>query len=448
MTVNKLKVIIVGAGFGGLAAAIECAGRGMDVTVIEKYPDSNSQGDILDFFPNAGRIIKRWDHGRVGQQIHDTGCSRIRAMELCKFDGKFVTNVPWARDDKEHDMTYAGHRGKVHAIFLAHAKTLVNDIRVGVAVTGYLEEEGRAGVVLATGETLWGDCVIAADGPRSIARAKVLKLDDSVNDGRSSGWAVFRSFFKTDEAMRNHPGLEGLFHEDRDTVRFWMYDNLSLMAFVWNDGKDIAWVLIHPDDKESSESWSNIAERDHVAKWMEFFPAKDAQALFQVTPIGKTIDFKLVYRPVIDNWVSSGGRTILIGDAAHANLPTAGQGASQALEDAVTVAQCLEMSRGDVKLALEAAQRIRYHRSNAVHKSGQQNRDAFYKIPWDDIEANPEGWAKKRFPKLKPWDPLEFAREQFPKVAEDIKKGIKGHLDDVAVPPPQGGYWGDAAEMK
>lgn len=45
MTENEqLKVIIVGAGFGGLGAAIECADRGMDVTVIEKYPDSNSQG--------------------------------------------------------------------------------------------------------------------------------------------------------------------------------------------------------------------------------------------------------------------------------------------------------------------------------------------------------------------------------------------------------------------
>jgi hypothetical protein len=107
----------------------------------------------------------------------------------------------------------------------------------------------------------------------------------------------------------------------------------------------------------------------------------------------------------------------------------------------VTVAHCLEQSGGDVKLALEAAQRIRYHRSNAVHRSGQVNRDAFYKIPWDTIEADPELWAKKRFPKLKPWDPLHFAREQFPKVTEDIRKGVTGSLDDVAVPPPAGGYW-------
>ena len=177
---------------------------------------------------------------------------------------------------------------------------------------------------------------------------------------------------------------------------------------------------------------------------MEYFPAPDAQALFEVTPVGKTIDFKLVYRPAIDKWTSKGGRIILIGDAAHANLPTAGQGASQAMEDAVTVAHCLEAANGDVKLALEAAQRIRYHRSNAVHKSGQVNRDAFYKIPWEEIEKAPAEWAKKRFPKLRRWDPLEFATQQFPKVAADIRNGVTGSLDDVAVPIPEEGYWSTA----
>lgn len=174
---------------------------------------------------------------------------------------------------------------------------------------------------------------------------------------------------------------------------------------------------------------------------MKPFTGKDARALLDITPLERTIDFKLVYRPTIPRWTSEGGRTILIGDAAHANLPTAGQGASQALEDATTVAYCLGACGGDVQLGLDAAQRIRYHRSNAVHKSGQLNRDAFQNIPWGEIEANPKQWAKKRFPKLKPWDPLKWAEEQFPQVADDIRKGKQGSLDEVAVPLPEGGIW-------
>lgn len=51
---NQIKVIIVGAGFGGLGAAIECAGRGMDVTLLEKYPDSNSQGGESQLWVGRG----------------------------------------------------------------------------------------------------------------------------------------------------------------------------------------------------------------------------------------------------------------------------------------------------------------------------------------------------------------------------------------------------------
>lgn len=164
-------------------------------------------------------------------------------MELWKYDGTFLTPVPWARNGDEHTSTFAGHRGKQHAIFMEYAKTLVDDIRIGLSVLEYLEEEDRAGVRLESGETLWADCVIAADGPRSIARKQVLGLWD---ESKSSGWAVFRSFFKTTPEMRAHPGLQNFFYADRDTVRFWMYENLSLMAFAWNGGEDVAWVLIHP----------------------------------------------------------------------------------------------------------------------------------------------------------------------------------------------------------
>jgi 2-polyprenyl-6-methoxyphenol hydroxylase-like FAD-dependent oxidoreductase len=174
---------------------------------------------------------------------------------------------------------------------------------------------------------------------------------------------------------------------------------------------------------------------------MSYFTGTDAQTLLDITPERKSIDFKLVYRPPIDKWTSTGGRTILIGDAAHANLPTAGQGASQAVEDAITVAYCLQNCERDVRLALEATQRIRFHRSNAVHKSGQANRDAFFKTPWEDIEADPDKFTRKRWPKLKIWDPLEFAEKQFPKVAKDIKDNVSGSPEELAIPVPDGGYW-------
>ncbi|KAH8665378.1 hypothetical protein BGZ61DRAFT_484468 [Ilyonectria robusta] len=78
------------------------------------------------------------------------GCNKTRAMEVHKYDGKYVTEVDWARSEFEHDIIYAGHRGKLHSIILAHAKSLVPDIRIGVGVTKYLENETQPVVVLST----------------------------------------------------------------------------------------------------------------------------------------------------------------------------------------------------------------------------------------------------------------------------------------------------------
>jgi 2-polyprenyl-6-methoxyphenol hydroxylase-like FAD-dependent oxidoreductase len=66
MTSDDLVVLIVGGGFGGLTAAIECQLRGTKSTIIETYPTSATYGDIIDFFPNGGRIIENWENGKFG----------------------------------------------------------------------------------------------------------------------------------------------------------------------------------------------------------------------------------------------------------------------------------------------------------------------------------------------------------------------------------------------
>lgn len=202
-----------------------------------------SCADILDVFPNAGSIIKRWNDGKVGEENHRTGCNKIRSMEIYKYDGKYLAESGWARNEREHDLTYAGHRGKLHSNILAYAKIIVPELNFGVGVTQYVENQNQAGVVLSTGETVWADYVIAPDGARSIARQTVLGVED-VN--RDNSWATFRTFFTLDENARNQFAAHGLIRDDQDMVRFCIYDNLSLMCFIWNSGHDTAWTLIHP----------------------------------------------------------------------------------------------------------------------------------------------------------------------------------------------------------
>ncbi|KAJ0284061.1 hypothetical protein Brms1b_006840 [Colletotrichum noveboracense] len=412
---TPLEVIVVGAGFGGLSAAIECRLRGMKVTLIEIH--------IIDFFVNGGLVISRWDDGKVGQEILSIGCESD-VLEMYKYDGTLLHPVPWFTKDEDRTKTFAAHRGKQHGIFMAYARRLGVQIELGKSIVDYKESEehNQAGVTFEDGKTIWADCVIAADGSRSFVRKAVLGLE---NEEEKSGWAIF-SFFRNGE----------------DIIKAWAYDNLSILAYSWNGGKEVAWVMMHPDNNDVEESWSHSVPKSAVDPFISVF-APECKALLECTPPECLIDFKLVYRPHIKKWTSKGGRIILIGDAAHAHLPTSGQGGSQAIEDAVTVAACLGKSDGDVKLALEVAQRLRYHRANKFHANAIVHRDVFHKVDWDTIQANPKEWAMKRFPRVRDFDAQAVVDEWYDKVKEDVISGKEGTLEELAIPllPKEGVYW-------
>lgn len=84
------------------------------------------------------------------------------------------------------------------------------------------------------------------------------------------------------------------------------------------------------------------------------------KAIVEKTP--SVVDWKLVYRDPLPRWVSDKGRITLLGDSAHPFLPTSAQGATQAMEDGVTIAVCLKRagSKDRIPAAVRAYQDIRY----------------------------------------------------------------------------------------
>lgn len=82
------------------------------------------------------------------------------------------------------------------------------------------------------------------------------------------------------------------------------------------------------------------------------------KAIVEKTP--SLVDWKIVYRDPLPRWVSDHGRITLLGDSAHPFLPTSAQGATQAMEDGVTLAVCLKRGgKGRVPAAVRAYQDIR-----------------------------------------------------------------------------------------
>ncbi|KAF2139112.1 uncharacterized protein K452DRAFT_233183 [Aplosporella prunicola CBS 121167] len=399
-----ITVLIIGAGFAGLTAAIECTRHAQRVILLEAAPALKPLGDIISLGHNAGRIIQRWDGGRVARELAPL-CHRSSGMAVRSADGELLVHQEWADSDaafaKGDGEKFNGHRAEIHEVLWRHARRVGVDVRLGCRVERYFESADGAGVVLAgSGEKVTADVVLAADGVRSTARTAVLGYEDRP---KSSGYAIWRAWFSAEELAKEpltrHLVVDGDRHEA------WIGPDVHFIAASLKGGKDFSWVCTHKDTTDVKESWSAPGSIDEaLAVLANWDPV--VRAIVRLTPPARLVDWKLVYRDPLPTWVSPGRRIALLGDAAHPFLPTSIQGASQAMEDGATLAVCLELAgtagtagtgaaegtraRNGVPEALRAYERIRYERVRRAQKTGESTRDRWHKADVEQVRRDPD----------------------------------------------------------
>lgn len=166
-----LRVVIVGAGFCGLTAAIECQLRGMHPILVEIYNGPSSHGDLLDFVSNAGRVFNSWDDGKVRKALFAGGVNAARFLELFNQRDELLRRDDWPQDyDLGAEGVFARHRGSMHRVIYKYAQKIGVEIQAGNKVVQYLDSDTELGVLLADGRKVFGDVVLACDGPKSLAR--------------------------------------------------------------------------------------------------------------------------------------------------------------------------------------------------------------------------------------------------------------------------------------
>ena len=158
--------------------------------------------------------------------------------------------------------------------------------------------------------------------------------------------------------------------------------------------------------------------------------------IVKVTPESRLTDYKLVWRDAIHTWLSPSKRCAVIGDAAHCHLPTSGQGACMAVEDGITVAICLQKCGGDIELALQIFERIRFNRSHVIHQGSISTRDIYHKNDWtpEFVREHPNSLIMPFFPWIVSFDPAKTAEDNFDRLAADVKSGKQGSIEELALP--------------
>ncbi|KAL1845162.1 hypothetical protein VTK73DRAFT_1004 [Phialemonium thermophilum] len=413
-----IRVIVVGAGFGGLAAAIECHRQGHDVEIYEAFPELKVLGDIISFGPNAGRIFWRWSHGKIARRMRELSIDLRRyGFNIHKYDtGEIVVNQK-TPEYSEEEAAYNGHRGELHQVVFDYARDELRiPIHLNHRIEQYFEEDGAAGIVLHDGTRVSADIVIAADGVRSKAREIVLGYEDKP---KSSGYAVWRTWFPATDMLADPETAH--FCNNGDTFNGWIGPDMHFLFSTIKNGSDCCWVLTHPDVHDIKESWSFPGKLSEVKEAVKDWDPMVTRIISK-TPEDRLVDWKLVYRDPLPTWVSPRGRILLLGDSAHPFLPTSAQGATQALEDGVTIAVCLRRAGGKDRIpdAVRAHERIRYDRVKRVQKTGESTRDMWHKADWDKVKQNPESIKLPREDWIFKHDAEKHAEEVFDQVLQEV----------------------------
>jgi len=420
-----VKVIIVGAGFAGMCAAIECDRKGHSVILLEKVAELKPLGDVISFSSNSGHIFERWEG--VVDELEPIS-HKSTGLDFYDWMGNFATRQEWDVE-QQWGRRINGHRGQIHSVVFQHAKARGIDIRLGQNVTDYFETDTEAGVIV-NGEKLVGDCVFAAEGVKSPGRKIVLGFEDRP---KPSGYAVYRTWFDSTELAKNERTKHLVVNAD--THSGWIGEDKHFLAASVKNGTEFSWVLTHKDEGDIDEDWQFPGDKEEVKKHLKGW-APIVHDLVDATPADRLVDYKLVFRDPLPTFISPKARIALIGDAAHPFLPTSIQGASQSMEDGVTLAITLEkaaaaaaagtVDRNEVgPLAIRAYEAIRYDRVHKAQQTGITTREQWHKADWDQIWKDTKSLHLKREPWLLDFDAETHAYE----VVDDVLKRLQRGAD-------------------
>ena len=342
-----MRVIVVGGGIAGLSAAIALRRTGNQAVVLERAPRVEPVGAGITLFANAMRALDRLG---VGDAIAARGAAATGSAILAS-DGRELTRVP----SDLLEGTIALHRADLQAELAAAS----GDVRLGVEVMAV--EQGRDGVVARSidGGEERGDLLVGADGLSSMVRC-------AIADGRIryAGYTAWRGVSPVPVAAGRLTESWGV------GERFGLVD-IGRERTYWFATKNA------PEGEPDEPGGRKAEIRRRFGGWHE-----PIAAVVEAADESAILRNDVHYLEPLTGW--SDGRVVLVGDAAHATTPGVGQGAAQAIEDAVVLAD--RLVRGDeLATALAEYETIRRPRAEAVLKISRRADKAAQL-------ANPLGW--------------------------------------------------------
>jgi 2-polyprenyl-6-methoxyphenol hydroxylase-like FAD-dependent oxidoreductase len=363
MTQRSRKALIIGAGIAGPITAILLKRIGIDAEIFEAWPRSTGIGGGLQIAPNGMHVLA--EAGLADEMIRRG--SVAEAIEFYSQSGARLGAVNRNMKERFGQPAVNMRRSVLNEVVLAKADS--ENIKVSFEKR-LVRIEDRAdqpiAAYFADGSSAEGDFLIGADGVHSAVRNHV--VTDAPKpfdlDLVSFGGFVRRSLLEsagTPPSLIMTVGQSGFFGYG------FCSDDPNTGAMCWST------MPTHGIDAATFRAMDQDALRRHLRRYHQGWHAPIPQLIDALQEIVVSASLDLATLP---NW--SRGRALLIGDAAHATSPHAGQGASVALEDSLRLARLLqeEAETGAAFANFERERRSRVERIVALaRRNGNQKRE-------------------------------------------------------------------------
>jgi salicylate hydroxylase len=353
-------ILIVGAGLGGLCAALALLRRGFDVEVYEQAKKLGEVGAGVQISSNGTRVL--YELG-VGQELEKLACVPV---------GKEVrlwnTGQTWKLFDlgsvaveRFGSPYFTLHRADLHRV-LAEAvlRLKPNAVHLDSACVGLTQDKDEVRLKLRSGEEIVGAALIGADGVRSRVR-ECLFGDDAATFSGVMSWRGVVPMDQLPERLRRPYGVN------------WIGAGGHVVHYPLRGGELMNFNACIERPDWQVESWTERGTteecRNDFKGWHD-----DLHALFKCVPTPHK--WALFHRKPLERWTA--GRVTLLGDACHSMMPFLAQGAVMALEDGLVLARALEQSGENIEVGLARYEEARRGRTHRVVERSAENVIRFH----------------------------------------------------------------------
>ncbi|MBD2814428.1 FAD-dependent monooxygenase [Xenorhabdus sp. Flor] len=336
---RQLKVIVIGAGIGGLTAAIVLQRIGCVVEVYEQAPTLRTAGSGLSVMSNAVAALSSIG---INLKLERFGAP-IKCFEIRNTRDRLIRKLPISEISSSNgfDSVCISRKALQEALLQQLDQ---NIIHVGAKVTEISERDDGISVRFADGREAHGDLLIGADGIYSFVR-DYIQGNKPVRPADYICWLAITRY----QHPQITPGYVG---------HYWGAG--KRIGLIDIDGGEVYWWGTANMPTEQARKWQG--NNQDILTYYEGWPSIVSDIILQ-TPSENIISVSAQDRPFSSLWGK--GRITLLGDAAHPMLTSLGQGAGMAIEDAAVLGHVFRQQSDPIS-ALRQYERIRIPRAEML----------------------------------------------------------------------------------